>query len=477
MTNDEIQMKNEVRNPNVEVRCAKRKLSSFRLRHSSFCCHSGFVILACLGMQLMNLPAFSCEIPVFRYALERWAPDPYQVLIIHPAPLTADQQELVKNLQRAAADPAKPANLEVIAVNLSEPSDDPTMKLMRERYEALSAPLLALRQPNSLPDAKPIWTAELTAENIERVVDSPARREIVSRLIAGQSAVWVMLETGDTAKDDAAAASIEKELASLAKELKLPEKDVLEGDEFFKPETKVPLKIEFSLLRLKPGDAKEEAFRAMLLNSEADLIDRADPIVMPVFGRGRTCFVLVGKGINPQQMADNSRFITGRCSCQVKYDNPGVDLLLAADWDKLVGGRTDLSKPLPELSGLGVLVVDVEPAKLPKKLGQNLVNPALPATPTTSPVVEGTGAAAGSPVTTTDPKVEADEAEVEAKESKELADARPLPEKVDGPHISVEGSRPMSIAPLVVGVGIVVGVGVLLAVLGSLWVKSKGTGS
>jgi hypothetical protein len=273
--------------------------------------------------------------------------------------------------------------------------------------------------------------------------------------------------------DDAAAASIEKELASLAKELKLPEKEVLEGDEFFKPETKVPLKIEFSLLRLKPGEAKEEAFRAMLLNSEADLIDRAEPIAMPVFGRGRTCFALVGKGINRQQMGENSKFITGRCSCQVKYDNPGVDLLLAADWDTLVGGRTDLSKPLPELSGLGVLVVDVEPAKLPKKLGQNVVNPTPAATPATSAVAEGTGATAEIPPAATKESIKPDDGGQAAKQLAEVADARPVPSAT--PLTEPSAAPPeAAVGSLVVGVALVGGVGLLLVLLGTLWMRNRG---
>jgi len=479
MTNVEIRMTKEVRNPHADVTYGKPKVSSLWFRHSSFFRHSGFVILACLCLPLTNRLALSCEIPVFRYALERWAPDPYQVLVVHPKPLGPEQQALVDKLKQSAVDPQQPANVEVILVDLAEKSDDPTMKLLQERYASLSAPLMAVRQPHSLPDAKPIWTGDLTAENIARLVDSPARRDIISRLLAGQSAVWVMLETGDAAKDDAAAATIEKELARLTEELKLPEKEVLEGDEFFKPETKVPLKIAFSLLRLKPGDAAEEPFRAMLLNSERDLIDRAEPIAMPVFGRGRTCFALVGKGINGRQIEENSRFITGRCSCQVKYDNPGVDLMLAADWDKLVGGRTDLSKPLPELSGLGVLVVDVEPAKLPTKLGQKVVDPIPPKTPSTSPAVAGTRAETETPVTVADPKVEAGEPKDEAKEPKQVADARPLPGAAapSAPTAPGAPAGDAAVGSLLVGVMVVAGVGLAVILLGTLWLRNRGGSS
>lgn len=403
----------------------------------------------------------ACEIPVFRYALERWSPDPYQIMIVHRQPLTKEQQTLVRRLELAADQPTKPANLQVLTVDLAAKTDDPTLKLLQSKYDTLTAPLMTVCQPHSQPDAVPIWTAPLTAENIDWLVDSPARLELVRRLTTGHSAVWVMLDTGNAQQDDAAVAIIEKELSRLAKELKLPEKSVLEADEFFKPETKVELKIDFSLLRLKPGDKQEEAFRAMLLASEADLKDLKEPIVMPVFGRGRACFALVGKGIVAQQMEENSRFLVGRCSCQIKHDNPGVDLLLAANWDNLVGGRSDVSKPLPELSGLGVLVVDVEPAgdtkpagaapALPQKLGLKTVTPVAMLPAPTAPVVEPTAAAA---------------------KSTELADSRPAPTAAAGPSEANANNPPtLFLAPMV---AVVIGVGILLAVVGSLWLRNRG---
>ena len=442
-----------------------------RPRHSAFL---PLLVAAWVGVcsHFASEPLAACEIPVFRYALERWSPDPYQIMVVHRSPLTKEQQTLVRRMEVAADQPAKPANLQVLTVDLASKTDDPTLKLLQAKYETLTAPLIAVCQPHSQPDATPIWTAPLTAENIDRLVDSPARQELVRRLTTGHSAVWIMLDTGNAQQDDAAVAVIEKELARLSKELKLPEKAVLEADEFFKPETKVELKIDFSLLRLKPGDVQEEAFRAMLLASEADLKDLKEPIVMPVFGRGRACFALVGKGISAQQMEENSRFLVGRCSCQIKHHNPGVDLLLAANWDNLVGGRSDVSRPLPELSGLGVLVVDVEPAgekksteaapPLPQKLGLHPVTPvaatpvAVSPAPTTS-VVEPTAAAI--------------ERIAVADKPAELADSRPVPTNGATRVANTNDPPTLFLAPMV---AIVIGVGVLLAVVGSLWLKNRG---
>ena len=38
----------------------------------------------------------ACSVPVFRYALERWPPDAYEVLILHDGPLAERDQELLE---------------------------------------------------------------------------------------------------------------------------------------------------------------------------------------------------------------------------------------------------------------------------------------------------------------------------------------------------------------------------------------------
>jgi hypothetical protein len=46
----------------------------------------------------------------------------------------------------------------------------------------------------------------------------------------------------------------------------------------------------------------------------------------------------VGKGIFEDTIALASRFVVGPCSCQVKDQNPGFDLLMNVDWDEKIGG-------------------------------------------------------------------------------------------------------------------------------------------
>ncbi|NBU42089.1 MAG: hypothetical protein EBS51_15080 [Planctomycetia bacterium] len=45
----------------------------------------------------------------------------------------------------------------------------------------------------------------------------------------------------------------------------------------------------------------------------------------------------MGRGITPENIEDAHTFITGACSCVVKEQNPGFDLLLDVDWAAVVG--------------------------------------------------------------------------------------------------------------------------------------------
>ncbi len=77
-----------------------------------------------------------------------------------------------------------------------------------------------------------------------------------------------------------------------------------------------------------------------------------EPMAFPVFGRGRVLYALIGKGINAGTIEQACRDLTGPCTCQVKDQNPGTDLLMAVNWEKLVTPTAQEEKELPPLTGL-----------------------------------------------------------------------------------------------------------------------------
>ena len=78
---------------------------------------------------------------------------------------------------------------------------------------------------------------------------------------------------------------------------------------------------------------------------QADLGARA--IAFPSSDDRALC-ALVGKGINHETLDEACSLLIGSCSCQVNDLNPGVDLLLAADWDALMKGpQAGTARALP----------------------------------------------------------------------------------------------------------------------------------
>jgi hypothetical protein len=284
--------------------------------------------------------ASACNVPVFRYALERWRPDPYRVTVFTRGKLTEAQQKLLDRLDPASlATPAEstPANVmvrivDIDAADFKEAGDEADRKLLADS-KSLETPLLVVQYPESLRITKPIAAGPLSDATINVALASPLRAELVRRLVAGQTAVWLLLESGDKAKDDAAAKLLADELKAVTKTLELPELADTPEDSLL---SSAPLEIAFTLLRVPRTVAAERALVDSLLASEPDLVELKEPMVFPVFGRGRALLPLVGAGITKDNIGQSAQFLVGACSCEVKELNPGFDLLLAADWEGLL---------------------------------------------------------------------------------------------------------------------------------------------
>ena len=55
-------------------------------------------------------------------------------------------------------------------------------------------------------------------------------------------------------------------------------------------------------------------------------------------------------------------FLSGACSCEIKNQNPGVDLLVSAPWDIVVMNSFIQDDAMPELTGV---LADFDDAKVP----------------------------------------------------------------------------------------------------------------
>jgi len=299
---------------------------------------------------LWPVSAFACSVPVFRYAMERWPADYYEAVLIHRGQLTEDQKQLLNELRQEDSEVDPPTagfnrnpallgllNLHIVEIDISTTTDEPSpsdgldekvksLLMSEELPETL--PVLVLWYPSARGRTPPVWQGRLTPSTVAALLQSPTRQKLAERLIEGQTTVWIFLESGNADKDKAALRLLEQELETAARELKEQAQSM--PDEFGVPE----VTYSFSTLSVSRSDPNERMLLTLLLNSEPDLDEYSDePVMFPVFGRGRVLFALIGEGITVDNIRETIAFLVGPCGCEIKMMNPGVDLLMAANWD------------------------------------------------------------------------------------------------------------------------------------------------
>lgn len=247
--------------------------------------------------------ASACTVPVFRYALDRWEADPFRLVVPKAWATDRERVKLLVPLRGNAA-----ANVVV------EESEDPAL----DRAKWLFPRDEAVLTEGSLDEAM-----------LAAALDSPTRRELVRRILQGDSVVWVV---ATKAGGEGEAERVASRLRFLEQVAALPAQNPDDPDSQLGPGPQLRLK--FSVLPLPLDDPAERLFAAMLAGPvHADFVKDGMPFAAPVFGRGRVLGAWPLAELDDLMIEDTSLFLTGRCSCRVKNENPGWDLLLKVDWE------------------------------------------------------------------------------------------------------------------------------------------------
>ncbi len=265
--------------------------------------HLSFRTLSALA--LLGAVAQACDIPVFRYALDRWHADSFR--------LTLSEE----TLNNPAIDEVLSSFSKRYDINLD----------YGEAQEGQTEPARLL-----FPDDTGIaWSGTLDPPTLDRILDSPGRKRVVDELMAGTSIVWVYVEGSDPATDDKMVKQVTERLDYIHSIAELPEIDPNDPSNTLGPGP--DLEIKFAVIRLSPETAEEEQFIDMLRGPEPedDLADGG--FFVPVFGRGRALAAIPNSLIDDSLVDDACLFLLGACSCEVKDLNPGWDLLFTFDWE------------------------------------------------------------------------------------------------------------------------------------------------
>lgn len=248
--------------------------------------------------------AMGCTIPVFRFALDRWVADPFELVLPTAVARDAAVVDLLRPLRAGGH-----ANLRF--------SDN----------AAVTEPELRF---GGDPPVK-LWSGALTAGSLAGLLDSPARHKIREQILAGASIVWVFVERGSP-EDQAQAERVQQRLKFLEQVAALPIQNPDDPDSQLGPGP--ALKLQFAVLRVRADDPKEQPLIKMLAGPEDLVQSGLHSFAAAVFGRGRVLRAWTLPELDDAALEDACMFLVGRCSCRVKSGNPGWDLLLNVDWEK-----------------------------------------------------------------------------------------------------------------------------------------------
>lgn len=280
---------------------------------------------------LTMISASACEVPVFRFALERWASEPLTLQVAADGPGGPDGEAALRRLRNQVPDQVA-SNIKVQFVEPVHSGDKRV--LMR-----------LLPHASAGPDAPPWWEGMMTEDNARDLTSCPLREKIADEILDGTSAVWLIISQGDPDSDARAMAIVQKGIDRAMQQLTLP-KGVIEPQDAARKmamfpsatmddvlRTTLPLRIRFKAELLRHDDVREVILRD-LLGRVASACPPGEALVAPVFGRGRVLAPAPASTVGEDGVFQGCAYLCGACACMVKQQNPGYDLPMRVDWNR-----------------------------------------------------------------------------------------------------------------------------------------------
>ncbi|MEX0586472.1 MAG: hypothetical protein WD176_07500 [Pirellulales bacterium] len=297
-----------------------------------------FAAAICVG--LCAPAALACKTPVYRYAMYNWEASPYRVYYLHAADIPAADRELHGLFAAGRSEGAK-ANIEL---HLLDTRDAAATEKLPAGLREEAAAILRTQGEQPLPSyavvtpsVTMLHAGALSAADAKALVDSPARDRIAALLAGGHSGVFVLVAGAEESATDVAEQTIKTFLSELKAgkvDLPVPVAPAQEddGDSADATADVAPPSLKLELVRIARDDPREKWLVESLFHVEEELSERTEPMVFLIYGRGRAHLPCVGKGITSEALAKQAGFILAPCACEVKRENPGLDLLMRADW-------------------------------------------------------------------------------------------------------------------------------------------------
>ena len=144
---------------------------------------------------------------------------------------------------------------------------------------------------------------------LKALTRSPLRERIYEELMGGRLCVMVYLATDNKLKDDKGLQVLKNTINSS------PFGDII------------------AVYELSRNSVDEAHFASLLLNVEDDLKKINEPMLFGIFGRFKALEPLLAGGITEENINYMIDYMTAECSCLIKDDLPGTDILFSGNWE------------------------------------------------------------------------------------------------------------------------------------------------
>ncbi len=286
----------------------------------------------------------ACSTPVYRVAMYDWAPAQYIFVYFHKDKVPEADAKLHKSIAEAGARVGANVTLRMLDVGkegVFKDVPDEVKRVWEERSSKDDAtPIFAVFGPWG----KVLHRGRLAPAELAKMLDSPARQRVCELLGQGNASVMLLLPGADAAKNEVAEKAI-REVAADVEAGKIagadtgatpPAAGLVPPAERAPPGAagdRPPEKLKVATITVRRDDPEEAWLVSSLTSVEEDLEERAaEPMVFLVFGRGRALPPFVGKGITKENLAEGVTFLASSCSCNVRDQCPGFDMLTSWDW-------------------------------------------------------------------------------------------------------------------------------------------------
>lgn len=261
------------------------------------------LIYITLAVTLIFFPAIdsilACSVSVSEYVMQNHYPDMNELIYFYKSD-KVDEAVVKKheNLKELFED----VNVNIRHINTKKITSK-RLKYLYDSIEKKQEPFYALFNGNYFHR---VFTPD---EKFKDLADSPLRKKIEKELKKRPLYTLLILKTGNSKKD--------------RKAVKVVKKFLKENE--FEPEIKY--------FELSKDDPKEQFLVKQLLKVETDLENLKEPMVFGIYGKLRALEPLVGEGISEDNFQYLTDFLASDCSCLIKGQLPGVDLIHTYNWD------------------------------------------------------------------------------------------------------------------------------------------------